>query len=76
MKTIWRNLSLLCLTLLLVGAGCGGNTQAQSLATKPVTLTIWRVFDDDSTYSGVMGAYQALHPNISFNYRELRYYQY
>ena len=76
MKTIWRNLSLICLTLLLVGTGCGGDTQAQLLATKPVTLTIWRVFDDDNTYSNIMNSYQALHPNISFNYRELRYDEY
>ena len=76
MKTIWRNLCVLFLILPLVGAGCGGTTRAQTLATKPVTLTIWRVFDDDSTYSSIMNAYQALHPNISFNYKELRYNEY
>jgi multiple sugar transport system substrate-binding protein len=76
MKMLWRNLSILLIPLALMGAGCGGSSIAQELATTPVTITIWRVFDDDDTYKTIMSAYQALHPNVSFQYRELRYDEY
>lgn len=73
MTSLRRHFAILILPLVLLGAGCGGSSTAEKLATTPVTLTVWRVFDDDSTLSQVMSAYQALHPNISFEYRELRY---
>lgn len=76
MKTFWRKLAILLLPLVLVGAGCGGSSTAQTLATTPVTLTIWRVFDGDDTFDQIMSAYQALHPNVSFSYRELRFDEY
>lgn len=76
MKTLWRNIALLLLPLVLMGAGCGGTSTAEKLSTTQHTITIWRVFDDDDTYSQIMSAYQALHPNISFEYRELRYEEY
>lgn len=71
-----RRIALLLIPLVLLGAGCGGSSAAEELATTPVTLTIWRVFDDDSTFSSIMNAYQALHPNVSFAYRELRFDEY
>lgn len=76
MMRLRRQLALLLLPLVLLGAGCGGSSTAEKLATTPVTLTLWRVFDDDSTLTQTMSAYQALHPNISFEYRELRYDEY
>ncbi|MCR4313977.1 MAG: extracellular solute-binding protein [Candidatus Uhrbacteria bacterium] len=71
-----RHLTILLLPLILLGAGCGGSSTAEKLATTPVKITVWRVFDDDSTLAKTMSAYQALHPNISFEYRELRYNEY
>ncbi len=76
MTYLRRHLAILLLPLVLLGAGCGGTNAAEKLATTPVTLTIWRVFDDDSTLAGIMSAYQALHPNVSFSYRELRFDEY
>ncbi|NQV90133.1 extracellular solute-binding protein [Candidatus Uhrbacteria bacterium] len=76
MKIFWRNLAVLLLPIVLMGAGCGGSSTAEKLATTPVTITIWRVFDDDDTYTKIMNAYQSLHPNVSFSYRELRYDEY
>ncbi len=67
---------LLLVALVLTGAGCGGNATAERLATTPVTLTIWRVFDSDDTFRDLMNAYRAIHPNVSFNYRELRLDEY
>ncbi|KKW32637.1 MAG: Extracellular solute-binding protein family 1 [Candidatus Uhrbacteria bacterium GW2011_GWA2_52_8d] len=76
MTSLRRHLAILLLPIILLGAGCGGSSTAQKLATTPVTITIWRVFDDSSTLDGIMSAYKALHPNISFSYRELRYDEY
>lgn len=70
-------LLFLVLTLLVTtGLGCGGSSQAEQLANTPVSLTIWRVFDDDDTFRDLMNGYRAIHPNVSFTYRELRYDEY
>lgn len=76
MKSIWRNIIILMIPLLILGAGCGGSSAAEVLASTPVKITVWRVFDDDSTFQGLMSAYQAVHPNVSFSYRELRFDEY
>lgn len=73
MTSLRRHLAIVLIPVILLGAGCGGSSTAEKLATTPVTLTVWRVFDDDSTLAKIMSAYQALHPNISFEYRQLRY---
>ncbi len=70
-----RNLTRLiaALSLLsLLGAGCGGPSAAQIAASQPVKLVVWRVFDSQDTLQKTMTAYQAIHPNVSFEYRELR----
>jgi len=56
----------------LLGAGCGGPSSAQIAASKPVKLSIWRVFDAEDSLRPVMNAYQKVHPNVSFEYRELK----
>ncbi len=67
---------LMGLTLVLVGAGCGGPSEAQQLASAPVTLKVWRVFDGDNTFSQITAAYQSLHPNVSFEYSQKAYEEY
>jgi multiple sugar transport system substrate-binding protein len=69
-------LLLLVVAVMLMGAGCGGPSQAEKLANKSASLTIWRVFDGSDTFSKLMADYQALHPNVSFEYRELRFDEY
>lgn len=79
MKTFFqKSIAGLGLLALLVtsGAGCGGPTKAELEASKPVKLTIWRVFDTDDSLSAAMKAYQAIHKNVSFEYRTLRYDEY
>lgn len=56
--------------LVLTGAGC---SRAQKAAAEPVQLTIWRVFDQDETFVGLMQAYRKAHPNVSIIYKTLRY---
>ena len=79
--TSFRSIRLVSLAapLLLIAfilTGCGGNAAAEKLATKPVNLKIWRVFDGDDTFRTLMESYQAIHPNVSFEYRELRLSEY
>lgn len=62
--------------LLTTGAGCGGPSAAELAAAEPVTITVWRVFDDDDTLKDAMNAYRELHKNVSFDYRTLRYDEY
>ena len=76
MKFVWRNIIILMIPLLILGAGCGGSSAAEVLASKPVKITIWRVFDDSDTFQSIMSAYQSIHPNVSFIYRELRFDEY
>ncbi|MDG1949211.1 MAG: extracellular solute-binding protein [bacterium] len=76
MRTFWQKSGLLALTLMLVGAGCGGPSTAEILASTPVSLTIWRVFDDDETFTDLLSNYRAIHPNVSFEYREIRFDEY
>lgn len=68
---------LLLLTFLFTtGQGCGGSSVAKQQATKPVTITIWRVFDEDDTMRDIMNGYRAIHPNVSFEYRQMRINEY
>ncbi len=70
-----RNLSKFLAAIALVaflGAGCGGPSDAKTAASKPVKLVIWRVFDSQSSLQPILSAYQKLHPNVSFEYREIR----
>jgi multiple sugar transport system substrate-binding protein len=67
---------LLILVFALVGTGCGGPSAAERAANTSVTLSVWRVFDDDETLDSIMRSYQAIHPNVSFSYRELRFDEY
>lgn len=64
MKFVWRNIIILMIPLLILGAGCGGSSAAEVLASKPVKITIWRVFDDSDTFQSIMSAYQSIHPNV------------
>ncbi|MBI5732125.1 MAG: extracellular solute-binding protein [Candidatus Magasanikbacteria bacterium] len=63
---------LILVFLLTSGFGCRGLSQAEIEATKPITLNYWRVFDDSDSLGEIIAAYQALHPNITINYRKLR----
>ncbi len=40
---------------------------------KPITINYWRVFDTNDDFQEIINAYKQLHPNITINYRRLRY---
>ena len=65
--------TLALLALTLTGAGCSKSSQ---VASTPVSLTIWGVFDSGSNYDAVISDYRVQHPNVSISYREFRYEEY
>ena len=67
---------LLLATLVVMGQGCGTPNAAPPGASKPVTLTYWRVLDDGDAFDQIIQGYRALHPNVSINYRKLRLDEY
>ncbi len=71
-----KPLALLLLLPVFLGAGCGGPSTAQTVATKPIKLTIWGTFDSGAMYDPIMAAYRTIHPNVSFEYKQLRTEEY
>ncbi len=67
-------LTLLMSTLVLTGAGCFGGGAADTMA--PVTLKYWRVFDGEDDFASIIKAYETQHPNVTIDYRRLRFEDY
>ncbi|HTK59999.1 MAG TPA: extracellular solute-binding protein [Candidatus Baltobacteraceae bacterium] len=68
---------LLLATLVVTGQGCfAPGVQAPPSASKPVTLTYWRVLDNGDAFDEIIQGYRALHPNVTINYRKLRLEEY
>jgi len=74
----FRRTTLLALAagLLLSGFGCRTQDQSVIERTKPLTLKVWRVFDDTDSFRDIIADYQALHPHIRIDYRKFRYEEY
>lgn len=70
-----KKLAILLLFVVLVstGAGCTGGSSA---TLENVELNIWRVFDDDDAFEQIINNYRAIHPNVTINYKKLRYDEY
>ncbi len=65
------------LALSLVGQGCTqGPDPAAVAASKPTTLKIWGVVDDENAYSAILADYHRLHPYVSIEYRRFRLEEY
>ena len=62
---------LLLAALPLLGLRCKPRITAQ-----PVKLTYWRVFDDPNSMSEIIAAYKSIHPNVSIEYKKIRYEEY
>jgi multiple sugar transport system substrate-binding protein len=67
-------LSLLLTFLLTAGAGC--STTVAPASVKPVTLTYWRVFDDEDAFATIIANYKKIHPYITIEYKKFRYDEY
>ncbi|HPY99231.1 MAG TPA: extracellular solute-binding protein [bacterium] len=70
------SLFLLAIFILTSGFGCKTVDKQTQTAMQPITLTYWRVFDDSDAFQEIIDKYKAIHPNITINYRKLRYEEY
>ena len=69
-------LSLLALFILGSGFGCQLRSKKVTQATKPITLVFWSVYDNADAYQSIINQYEAIHPNITIEYRKFRYAEY
>lgn len=58
------------------GFGCKTADKATQAASKPITLTYWRVFDGPDAFEDIITKYKAIHPNITIVYKKLRLDEY
>jgi multiple sugar transport system substrate-binding protein len=69
-------LFILAVLLLGSGFGCKSIDQKTQDAMKPITLTYWRVFDDEDAFREIIKKYEAIHPYITIDYHKMRYEEY
>ncbi len=68
-------LFLLFAVILTSGFGCTPDpTKVASM--KPITLQYWRVWEGPDAMHEIINRYNAMHPNVTIQYRKLRYDEY
>ncbi|KKR22034.1 MAG: Extracellular solute-binding protein family 1 [Parcubacteria group bacterium GW2011_GWE2_39_37] len=67
---------LLNIFVLTSGFGCKLQSKEVKEAMKPITLSYWRVWDDEDAFTEMIANYQKIHPNINIEYRKFRYDEY
>ncbi|MFA5127063.1 MAG: extracellular solute-binding protein [Patescibacteria group bacterium] len=78
----YKKLSLLLIGVLMITSGfaCKNSTGGCSITkppeARPVTLQYWGVWDSQAQIGPLIQAYQATHPTIKVQYRQLRYEEY
>ncbi|MDP3964423.1 MAG: extracellular solute-binding protein [bacterium] len=65
-------IGVLTVGLFITGFSCNSNQPD----LPSVTLTIWRVWDEEDAFQDILDAYRRQHPNVEFEYRKLRYEEY
>lgn len=76
---MWKkisSLSLLAIFLMTSGFGCRFQSAEVKQAMQPITLNYWRAWDEPDDFKELLDKYKALHPNVTINYRKLRYDEY
>lgn len=72
----WIVSALVVVMLVTTGLGCNGSSTQDQQASKPVTLTYWRVWDTTDDLQPIISAYRALHPNVTIEVRNFRFEEY
>lgn len=60
-------------TLIFSGIGCKGLSQEDMIATKPVTLNYWTVYDDVEKLTEFAKEYKTIRSYVTINVRQVRY---
>ena len=70
-------LFLLIVLFLTSGFGCANKMDKETRhKMRRITLNYWRVWDGPDDFAEIIEQYHRLHPNITINYRKLRYEEY
>ncbi|MFH1822569.1 MAG: extracellular solute-binding protein [Patescibacteria group bacterium] len=69
-------ISLICIFILTSGFGCKFVDKKTEEAMQPITINYWRVWDGPDAFKEIFDNYNKIHPNITINYRKLRYSEY
>jgi len=69
-------LILIALGFILYSLLSGGGGSVPEEATEPKKIVYWRVFDDEGDFREIIDAWRIMHPNITIEYRKLRYEEY
>ncbi|MFA5317935.1 MAG: extracellular solute-binding protein [Patescibacteria group bacterium] len=70
-------LTLISIMLLTSAFGCKDSvSKEEANKLQSITLNYWRVWDGEDTFSDIIRAYKAIHPNITIKYKKLRYEEY
>ncbi|MFZ2804684.1 MAG: extracellular solute-binding protein [Patescibacteria group bacterium] len=76
-RGVLQKIAGLCLLLSLVGAGCTqGPSAATVAASKPVTINVWGVNEDESLYEPIFTDFHKLHPYVTIQYRSFNLDEY
>jgi multiple sugar transport system substrate-binding protein len=73
-------LGLIGILLTTTGFGCKFLSKETQEAMKPVEINYWRVLDNEidtqNDFEDIIKNYKIIHPNITINYKKLRYEEY
>lgn len=78
-KHMYKKVTILFLLMAFIlgsGFGCKTTDKATQAASKPITLTYWRVFDGPDAFDDIITQYKVIHPNINIVYKKLRLDEY
>lgn len=62
-------------SLIFMNLGCGLERESKD-PRKPIKLTYWRLWDGSDSFDKIIEDYNKQHPNITIEYRKLRYDNY
>lgn len=68
--------TLILIFILTSTTGCDIGTSPANDPSRPITLNYWRVFEGRDAFGEIIKEYTKKHPNISINYRKIRYEDY
>lgn len=63
----------LSFVFIFFGIGCKGLSQEDTIATKPITLNYWTVFNDVDELQKFAKEYKTIRPYVTINVRQVRY---
>lgn len=67
---------LLIFTFILSSGAACTTKNVSSSSVKNITLTYWRVYDDEDAFSDIIASYKELHPYVNIEYKKFRYDEY